>query len=219
VITQQDYLIGYGVLGDFGCFPAVTPLACRRGEPVVVRSPRGVELGTVLGPAGPGHAAYLANRATGQLLRLATPADLANADERRRQGHCFVAEARRLAADLGLPVEVLDVEILLDGEHAVVHLVHWDDFDPRPFVSTLSRTHAVHIALEDLTRSAAHAESAQGCGRPGCGQASGGCASEGGCGTSHGCASCGLKGAVDLKAYFAKLRRQMEERAVSPSPR
>jgi cell fate regulator YaaT (PSP1 superfamily) len=208
-MTHSEYLLSYGALGDFGRFYPVTALACRRGQRAVVRTHRGLEIATVLGEARPGHAHFLPNTTVGQLLRLATPDDEA-ADRRRRDSACrLVGEARALAAALALPLEVLDAELLLDGEHAVVHHLHWADFDPRPFVSALSKSFDAHVALFDLTRSGAPADPEEevgehGCGRPDCGRASGG-----GCGTGGGCSTCGLKSMPDLKKYFAALRDQM----------
>ena len=224
-MSSPEYLLNYGALGDFGRFSAVTPLACRRGQRAVVRGPRGVEMATVLGEARPGHAAFLPDTTVGQLLRLATPHDEDEERRCRERGGLLLDEARKRAAESALPLEALDVEYLLDGEHAVLHYVRWDDFDPRPFVSGLSRQFAVRLTLEDLTNAGAagHHEAEQehghGCGRPGCGSESGGgCGSEGGgCGTGGGCSTCGLKNVVDLKAYFAKLREQMAGGAASDS--
>src|SRR5207248_1796316 len=74
-----EYLLGYGLRGDFGRFRAARPLACRRGDRAVVRSHRGLELAEVLCPARPGHAAFLPNTSVGELLRLAAPEDEAAA--------------------------------------------------------------------------------------------------------------------------------------------
>jgi cell fate regulator YaaT (PSP1 superfamily) len=210
-MTHAEYLLSYGTLGDFGRFYPVTPRAFRRGQRAVARTCRGVEVGTVLGEARPGHASFLPNTTVGQILRLATPDDEAADRRRRDQAQRLFADARRLAAELALPVEVLDAEVLLDGEHAVLHHLRLADFDPRPFVSTLSRTFEVHLTLEDLSRTGAAVEEEEhGCGRPDCGSGSGGCGSGG-----DGCSTCGLKNAVDLRAYFAGLREQMEGRAGS----
>jgi hypothetical protein len=207
-MTHQEYLLSYGALGDFGRFYPVTPLACRRGQRAVVRTARGLEMATVLSEARPGHAHFLPNTTVGQLLRLAT-ADDDEAERRRRDDARRVfEEARALAVALALPLEVIDAEALLDGEHAIVHHLRWADFDPRPFVSALSRTFNAHIALFDLTTPAApgEAEHEHGCGRPGCGSESGG-----GCGTGDGCSTCGLKSLPDLKKYFAERRAEMEQ--------
>jgi cell fate regulator YaaT (PSP1 superfamily) len=208
---HQEYLLSYGVLGDFGRFCPTTALTCRRGQRAVVRSARGLEIGAVLGEARPGHAHFLPNTTVGKLLRLATPDD--DATERRRSDEArrLFEEARTLAVTLALPLEVLDAEVLLDGEHAVIHHLRWGDFDARALVSGLSRTFDVHVTLFDLTRSgspeAAEAEPEEhGCGRPDCGSGSGGCGTEDG----GGCSTCALKKLPDLKQHFAGLREQME---------
>ena len=197
-MTQSEYLLSYGVLGDFGRFYPVTAVVCRRGQQAVVRSHRGVELATVLGPAAEGHAHFLPNTTVGQLLRLATAEDHQTANERHLRGQQLFADARNLAAASELPIEVVDVEVLLDGEHAIVHSLRWGEFDPRPFVSALSRKFDLHLALEDLTPGVAATEEPDEhehrCDRPDCGSGSGG-----GCGTSSGCSTCALKSAVDAK--------------------
>jgi hypothetical protein len=213
-MTHQEYLLSYGALGDFGRFCPVAPLACARGQRAVVRTHRGLEIATVLGEARPGHAHFLPNTSVGPLLRLATPDDLRDEHRRRADACRLYEEAGALAATLSLPLEVLDAEVLLDGEQAVVHHVRWAEFDARPFVSRLSRAFDATVTLYDLSRPAAPApedEAAhdRGCGRPGCGSASGGCGTEGGCGTGGGCSTCGLKSIPDLKKYFAGLREQM----------
>jgi hypothetical protein len=125
----------------------------------------------------------------------------------RRRAHELFGRAAALAGELGLPVEVLDAEVLLDGEHGTLHHVRWADCDVRPFVSTLSREFDLHLTLTDLTGPGAEPEEEDhGCGREGCG--AGGCGS---CGAG-GCGSCGSEGPADLKAYFAELRAQMERR-------
>jgi hypothetical protein len=118
----------------------------------------------------------------------------------------------QLAVELGLPLLLLDVEVLLDGEHAVLHQLRGDEADMRPFVSSLSREFAVHVTLVDLSREregAASEESEEhaGCGRPDCGRRE-----EGGCRTcgSGGCSTCGSAQTKDMTLDFAQLREQME---------
>src|SRR5436309_4258652 len=105
---EHEYLVGYGMLGDFGRFRPVRPMSCLRGDAVVVRSPRGVELGGVLCPATPRHAHFLPNTSVGALLRPATGEDERAAGRLRRRGQEVFDEARRRAEGLGLPLEVID---------------------------------------------------------------------------------------------------------------
>jgi hypothetical protein len=132
--------------------------------------------------------------------------------EERSRSLC--EHARRLAVEQALPLEVLDSEVLLDNQHAIIQYLGWDEFDPRPFVSRLSTQFEVQIALQDLAPPpAAHAEEL-GCGKPGCGKtAEGGCSS---CGTGGGCSSCGSAKAEDLQPYFAELREKMGRASRKP---
>jgi cell fate regulator YaaT (PSP1 superfamily) len=209
-MNDLEYLVSYGLAGDFGRFQSPRPLPCRRGARVVVRSYRGLEVGSVLRAATPRHAAFLPNTTVGQLLRGLTPDDEQTLDTMRQCGRRLCERAAALADELALPLEVLDAEVLLDGQHAALHLLRRDAGDVRPFVSTLSREFALHIEIADLAH-AAEEEEHHGCGREGCGREGGGCGS---CGTGGGCGSCGTKAAPDMTAYFAQLREQMESRRV-----
>ncbi|HEY7424494.1 MAG TPA: PSP1 C-terminal domain-containing protein [Gemmataceae bacterium] len=212
-MEAQEYLVSFGLTGEFGRFRAAAPLALRRGERVVVRGSRGVEVACVLREATPRHARFLPNTSVGQLLRRFTPADEQAESHVHGKAQQLFERGRQLAAELELPLELLDVEVLLDGEHAVLHHLRGADADVRPFVSTLSREFALHIVLVDLTRpqEAAHHEEEDehtGCGRPNCGRgADGGCST---CGSGGGCGTCGSAKPPDMELYFAQLREQME---------
>src|ERR1700723_688131 len=124
-MNELEFLVSYGLAGDFGRFRSLTPLNCRRGQRVVVCSHRGVEVGSVLRPATPRHAAYLPNTTLGQLLRAVTPADEAKLDAVREHSRRLFSRSVELVHELDLPLEVLDAEVLLDDEHAAMHLLRW----------------------------------------------------------------------------------------------
>jgi hypothetical protein len=167
----------------------------------VVLSPRGVEVGRVLRQATPGLARHLPNTTLGQLLRVCGPDDERQAQAQRDRGTRLLDRAAALAGELGLPLDFFDVEVLLDGAHAVLHQVRAAACDVRPLVSTLSREFDLQVSLADL---AAPAEEEHGCGS--CG--SGGCGS---CG-SGGCGSCGSASPREVQEYFAGLRQEMDRR-------
>src|SRR6516165_9971536 len=116
-MDHLEYLASYGSAGDFGRFRAAHPLACPRGDPVVVRSHRGLELGRILRPATPGHAVFLPNTSTGLLLRRATPEDEQLAGRLGERAGELFERARLLASELQLPLEIVDAEVLLDEAH------------------------------------------------------------------------------------------------------
>src|SRR5207247_1382953 len=123
--------------------------------------------------------------ALGELLRTATEEDERAADRGRSLGRRVFEDARRLALELSLPLEILDVEVLLDGQRAIVHHLRTVECDYRSLVSALSRQHDVLISMENLALPAPVGASG-GCGKPDCGKEGGGggctdCGSGGGC--------------------------------------
>src|SRR5438128_1848999 len=108
-MTDREYLLNYGTMGDLGRGRAAAALVCGRGDPVVLQSPRGLELGVVLCEARPGHVRLLGHVGCGEILRRATPEDQRTAERLRRRGEELFADARRTASTLGLPLEILDV--------------------------------------------------------------------------------------------------------------
>src|SRR5439155_25791552 len=158
-----EYLLSYGSAGDFGRFHSVKPVSCRRGDRAVVHSARGLEIGTVLCPTAPGHARYLPNTSVGQLLRIASADDERMAAQMRSRAQAVFDDGRDAAAALELPLEILDAEVLLDGQRAVIYHVNWAECDVRPLVSGLSKRHALQIEMHDLSRVD------EGCGKTNCG--------------------------------------------------
>jgi cell fate regulator YaaT (PSP1 superfamily) len=209
-MNDSEYLVSYGRAGDFGRFRPAEHFPIRRGDRVLIRTENGLEIGVVLCPASAGHAQFLSRTALGEILRPAGEEDEQAARLQAERGQRLFAHARRLAQEMELPLEVVDVDLLPEGRQAVVYHLRRVECDYRPLVSTLARTFDVQILMQNLALPAALAgEEEAGCGRPDCGQVSGqGCStcSSGGCGT------CG-KGAKkeDVAAYLSGLRQQMDD--------
>src|SRR5947209_16735776 len=119
-MNELEYLLSYGLLGDFGRFRSARPLELRRGGRAVVRSHRGLEAATVLRPATPRHAHFLPNTTVGQLLRPLSPEDEQVLAQMQQRGRELLDRAAHLAGELELPLELLDIEMLLDRRHAVL---------------------------------------------------------------------------------------------------
>jgi cell fate regulator YaaT (PSP1 superfamily) len=210
----REYLLSFGTVGDFGRFRPLRLLTCRRGDRAVVRTYRGMELATVLCDAAPGHALFLPNNSVGELLRLAEAEDEAVAVQLRGRSEEFLQRAQMLASTQRLPLEILDIDILLDNQHAVVQYLSWEEFDPRPFVSQLSTQFDLHVELHRLSSPQEPAEDDVGCGKPDCGKGEGGGCSN--CGTGGGCTTCGSAKAEDVQTYFAGLRENLERESRTP---
>jgi cell fate regulator YaaT (PSP1 superfamily) len=200
-----EYLVRFGRLGDFGRFRSEPALPCERGQRVVVRTYRGLEIGEVLRPATEGHAHFLPNTTVGILVRHATSEDEAREGEQVGRSQSILARAGDLVAALKLALVVLDIEMLLDGKRVVLHHLTLGPADPRELVSTLAREFDVTVELADLSappETPTPEEEEHGCGS---------CGSSGGCGScgSGGCGSCDSS---STREQFARLRDEMDRR-------
>jgi hypothetical protein len=206
-MADGHYLVSHGKSGGLGHFTARLPQALRRGDRVIIDSPRGREVGTVLCPANVRQSRILGHAPSGAIVRPLTPADdTALAQLRETEQRLFEA-GRLLAREQGLPVEVLDVDVLFE-DRAILQLIGVDETPLDTFVGALRQAFHLDIHLENLAVAREPAEPEDhGCGKPDCGKtAGGGCST---CGTGGGCSSCGT-GGTDLRPYFAHLRTQME---------
>lgn len=215
-------LVQFGRSGFVGRF--ATPAAVARGARVVVRGPRGVEVGVVL--CEPGEKFSSALSTEGELLRSATDDDEARVAAFAACEAELLALATDAAAERGLPLTFVDAELTLD-DRLILHGLAWDACDATPLFEELSARFGLVVRLLDLSRTPVARDSKQasdGCGKPDCGSGSGGCSSCGGEGESKGgCSSGGcsrgkVKSADELTAYFADLRRKMEAAGADRTP-
>src|SRR5262245_43072209 len=161
-MARTDYLVSCGLAGDVAPYRAGHPLALPRGERVVVRGLRGLELGEILRPASEQHIRHFGK--PGELLRPAGEEDLASARAAVRRAWALLERGGAVARGLGMPVELLDAEVLLGGEDATLVCLRWGECDLRDLVRPLSSEFGLSLTLSGLT-----APSAGGCGEGGCG--------------------------------------------------
>jgi cell fate regulator YaaT (PSP1 superfamily) len=199
--------VSYGKSGAFGRFVPGEPLTLRRGQQVVVHTLRGLEIGTVLCPVTPSHRHSLNALAPGRLLRLLTQADRQASAAGLSLAQQLFDASRRLVHEQGLAIEILDAEVLLDGRLGLIQFLGKETSDLEGLAQRLIDEFRLEVRFENL---AVPVEAPQhGCGKPDCGQASGGGCST--CSSAGGCSTCGA-GPVELRDYFAHLRTNMEQR-------
>jgi cell fate regulator YaaT (PSP1 superfamily) len=121
-----------------------------RGQRVIVHSDRGTELGEVLAPATDRTALFLENPVRGDIMRIASPEDLAAESrlvERQREGIRVCGEfigKRRLQMDL------VDVEVILGGERMVFYYLSEKRVDFRELVKDLARAFQTRIEMRQI---------------------------------------------------------------------
>lgn len=187
---ERIYLVRFGLMHHVGRFAAGSD-AFRRGQAVVVRSYRGLELGEVLTPLDPAMSPG-ATAPSGRVLRPAAAADFDRAraaarDRPRRLEAC----GRALGAG-HWPLVLLDVEPLLDDRRTVVYYLGPHRFDAAGLVRACREAGDLDAVFEPAGRdgptSAAPDDGPGGC----CGVCG-----PGGCGPGHasggGCSGCAVE--------------------------
>src|SRR4051812_7136441 len=125
--SQPLYLVNHGKSGGFGCFVADLPLSLQRGAEVVIETARGLEAGTVVGPATQRHARLLGSILAGRLRRRFSEQDDQEWQQRQQLAQAVFDRARTVTGELDLPLEILDVEVLFDGSQAILQYLGPDD--------------------------------------------------------------------------------------------
>jgi hypothetical protein len=203
----DQFVVSYGKSAAVGVFTAEDPLPLARGARVLLKTPRGLEAGTVRCPATIRQARLLGETTSGMLLRALSPSDEADARIRTALADALCDAGRSLVVERSWNFDILDAEVLFDGSQAILQFLGSDE-GIDDCAHELEATFGIAIRFENLAAPTEppHDEAEHGgCGKPDCGSESGGgCSSEGG-----GCSSCGSKN-VDLRDYFAHLRGKME---------
>ena len=189
---EHTFLIRYGLMRHVGRFLAETA-AYDRGQVVVIRSRRGTELGEVLVPvAAPEEAAPALGSSPTRVLRGAGPADLEAARRAERARPERFAACDRVFQDGVWPLQLVDVEPLLDDRRTVLHYLGPHGLDASGLRATFREACGLDIVLESVGRDAPAepdpAEEGHACGR--CGSSGGGCGTRSD--THGGCSGCAI---------------------------
>ena len=179
------HLVRYSLLGQVGRFTTAEALLYPRHSRVIVRSVRGLEIGTVLAePGGEDPEASV----QGQILRrMSVEDDLLAARLEKHRHEAFTA-CEQLLEKEEVPATLVDVEHLFDGEGLFFYFL--GDVPPAAerLTSQLAATYETSVEFRRFAETLA-----EGCG-PGCGteeaMGQGGCDS---CTVCSAASACGVK--------------------------
>ena len=192
---EHSYLIRYGLMGEVGRFTADTDVAFERSRTVVIRSHRGTELGVVLAPVPERSTAEVPAAGTARILRAAGPDDLAAARDVSRERDRRFDACRQVFAGAIWPIELIDVEPLLDSRRTVLHYLGPHRLDVAGILAVFRAETDLDVMLQPVGRDIPDDEPAVNNDHDddhGCGSCTSG--GGGGCGTTAGgCGDCGVK--------------------------
>jgi hypothetical protein len=209
------YVTRYGLMRRVGRFVSAIP-GLERGQAVVIQSHRGTELGEVLLDASSSREATSLPPQAGiaRILRVADTGDLERARQADSERSARFATCQKVFQDGLWPLELIDVEPLLDARRTVLHYLGPHHLEVEGLIAAFRTAYDLDVMLEPLGEDIAESQEptdddghAHGCGH--CGSGAEGCGSGAGCGSisgaSHGgCDACGIKKWVAARSLASR---------------
>lgn len=146
----SKYLVRHGVMRFLGEFEPADGLAYLRGDDVVIRTDRGLEVGQVLGEANERALSLIEAPTHGRILRRLTEEDRASLDRIGQAETDELATCQRFVQQRRLQMELVDVEHLFGGERIVFYFLAEKRVDFRDLVKDLARTYQTRIEMRQI---------------------------------------------------------------------
>jgi cell fate regulator YaaT (PSP1 superfamily) len=166
---MPEYIVRCGSMRTLHCMSS--SLALTRGTEVVTKTPRGLEIGLVLGEtASTLQQAWREQAPTGEILRPVSAQDRVERDRLLSAARREFEEVRQIVRDMQLPMDVVDVERIFGGERVVVYFLSEQRVDFRELVRRLAAELQTRIEMRQIgVRDEARLLADYGdCGKPVC---------------------------------------------------
>ncbi len=167
---MPKYVVRYGAMRSLGVFSVRGSSTMRRGNQVIARTNRGLEVGEVLCEATPEAVEQIRNPDNGQIVRMMTVEDRNEWDHMRLQSRDEFGVCEKFIRILGLDMDLVDVEHIFGGERIIVFYLADERVDFRELVKKLAaefqtRIEMLQIGVRDEARLLADFGD---CGKPVC---------------------------------------------------
>ena len=136
------------LLGEFE--PSPPEMSYARGQEVVVRTERGLELGEVLCEATPQAVGYLPEPTRGQIVRAMTGDDRAELERIHEKEQAEFLRCKEFIDERRLQMDLIDVEHLFGGERVIFYFLAEKRVDFRELVKDLAREYRTRIEMRQI---------------------------------------------------------------------
>jgi len=147
---MPQYVVRHGVMRILGVFSTSRNETFTRGNQVIARTQRGLEVGEVLCEATEHALANLQNPAEGQILRKMTSQDELELRKLRDQEEAEFKACQGHVDKLGLEMKLVDVEHLFGGERVVIYYLAENRVDFRELVRVLAAEFQTRIEMRQI---------------------------------------------------------------------
>lgn len=144
------YVVRYGTMRALGVFSSRGQDRYARGMRVIARTQRGLEAGDVLAEAADEQAEKLASGPGGQIMREMSAEDHNEWTHIEAKERATFEICVRHARQIGLAMELVDVEHLFGGERVVVYYLAEERVDFRDLVKALASEFQTRIEMRQI---------------------------------------------------------------------
>lgn len=147
---RLGYITRHGTMRLLGDYVAAEETTYQRGDRVILKTERGLEVGDILCVATPAAVAYLPEPTHGDIVRLMTAEDNAREQQLRTQSRDELETARRLVREHNLAMQLIDIERLFGGERVVFYFIAEKRIDFRELVRSMAKEFQTRIELRQV---------------------------------------------------------------------
>ncbi len=144
------FVVRYGVMRFLGVLSARGNDSYMRGDQVIARTPRGLEVGEVLSFADEETVKHLKEAPTGQILRKMTVGDSSEWSHLSQKLTESFETCRQFVNKLDLPMELVDIEQMFGGERLVIYYLSESRVDFRDLVKQLASEFQTRIEMRQI---------------------------------------------------------------------
>jgi len=146
----SKYIVRHGAMRFLGEYEAGEETTYCRGDQVVVRSDRGLEVGQVLCEANPRAVDLIKEATRGPIVRLLAPEDWQQLEGLRESERQELDTCCRIIQERQLQMELVDVEHVFGGERIVFYFLAEKRVDFRDLVKDLAREYKTRIEMRQI---------------------------------------------------------------------
>ena len=147
---MPKYVVRYGAMRTLGVLSVRGGEKFERTAPVIARTDRGLEAGEVLAPANEESVERLGRVPHGQILRRMTADDDKEWFHIQSQTRVEFEKCQKHVSQLGLDMELVDIERIFGGERIVVYYLSEERVDFRELVRKLAAEFQTRIEMRQI---------------------------------------------------------------------
>jgi len=147
----MKYIVHYGAMRQLGVFSYADDTAFRYGNRVIVKTPRGQEVGVIRCEATPEILAKLGSGIIeSRILRLMTESDKIECRKLQQEEQSELERCRQIVQEMGIGMELIRAEHIFGGERIVVYYTAEGRIDFRELVKRLAAEFQIRVEMRQI---------------------------------------------------------------------